>query len=197
MSQEIEIEFKNMLTKHEFDHLVQVFQLNEQDFLTQHNDYFDTSSFELKSKGAALRIREKENRFVLTLKEPHTVGKLETHQFLSKKDVQQFFQSRELDPGDVQQRLERLSIKPENLQHLGRLTTHRAEFPHEEGLFVLDHSCYLDTEDYEMEWEFNDHPTGQKRFESFLERYQIPKRPTQNKIMRFFLYKKSKEMRQD
>lgn len=195
MSQEIEIEFKNILTKDEFDALRSGLGLSH--FVTQHNDYFDTADYKLKKNKTALRVREKSEEWVLTMKEPHEVGKLETHQALTKKSRQAFFETRSLEPGDVTERLKAHAISPETLLHLGRLTTHRAELPHNGGLLVLDHSEYLDQEDFELEWEFSDYEFGKKQFHAFLDLYQIPKRPTQNKIMRFFLHKNLKESYQN
>lgn len=59
MVQELEIEFKNLLTKEEFHRLADFFQLTEKDFAEQENYYFDTKYFALKKHGAALRIRKK------------------------------------------------------------------------------------------------------------------------------------------
>ncbi|WP_368895813.1 CYTH domain-containing protein, partial [Priestia megaterium] len=45
MKQEIEIEFKNIVTKEEFDRLRSHFQLTEDQFVSQENHYFDTPAF--------------------------------------------------------------------------------------------------------------------------------------------------------
>src|SRR5690625_4119666 len=86
MAQEIEIEYKMLLTKTEFERL-----LSSNPFPKagekQINYYFDTKHFSLQKKSCALRIREKNNIYQLTLKEPHTTGLLETHDTLSKKDA--------------------------------------------------------------------------------------------------------------
>ena len=89
MSQELEIEFKNMLTKKEFEKIKSYYQFSSEQFVIQKNHYYDTPSFSLKEKGAALRIREKQQRFVLTLKEPAPVGLMETHQVLAEKKLPQ------------------------------------------------------------------------------------------------------------
>ncbi|MCY7706811.1 CYTH domain-containing protein, partial [Bacillus safensis] len=39
--------------------------------------------FDIKSQLAALRMREKNGQWVLTLKEPHEIGLLETHQTIA------------------------------------------------------------------------------------------------------------------
>lgn len=193
MSQEIEIEFKNLLMSTEFKRLKAALNIKESDFVTQHNDYFDTTDFKLKKQQVGLRIREKSGHFVFTLKEPHELGKLETHQKLTFEEVTSFIQSRQLQDGDVTQRLDKLSVRLDELQHLGRLTTNRAELQKEDGLLVLDHSLYFDQEDFELEGEFTDYALGQQQFVSLLEHYNIPKRDTPNKIVRFYNYKRLKE----
>ncbi len=90
MTQEIEIEFKNLLTKSEFLKLSEALCMKEHDFKQQVNHYFDTKDFSLKQKKSALRIREKDGAFVLTLKEPAAVGLLETHQELAAPDLDVF-----------------------------------------------------------------------------------------------------------
>ena len=52
MHQEIEIEFKNLLTKEEFYLLCERFSLSEADFIMQENHYFDSEDFALKNKGS-------------------------------------------------------------------------------------------------------------------------------------------------
>ena len=70
MSQNIEIEFKNMLTSEEFLQLKLHFNIDQNKFKKQVNHYFDTPSFSLKSLNSALRIREKGTQFEMTLKQP-------------------------------------------------------------------------------------------------------------------------------
>ncbi|MCD8511633.1 MAG: CYTH domain-containing protein, partial [Bacillus sp. (in: Bacteria)] len=79
MSQELEIEFKNMLTKEEFIRLMNIYEPYGNKAV-QTNYYFDTNEMQLKRNKCALRIRRKGSHFVLTLKEPHPEGHLETHQ---------------------------------------------------------------------------------------------------------------------
>jgi uncharacterized protein YjbK len=189
MSQEIEIEFKNMLTEEEFTLLKQRLDLKETDFTIQHNDYFDTSQFLLKEKRCALRIRERDGRFVFTLKQPLEKGLLETHQPLSVDQVQHFFSSKILPDGEVVTALEQLSIPLSSLVHLGRLTTDRAEIKQSDGLLVLDHSYYFDQEDFEFEFETSDYESGKAAFNQLLSNWELPLRIAENKLYRFYTYK--------
>jgi uncharacterized protein YjbK len=184
MTQEIEIEFKNLLTYKEFLTLKEAFHLNETDFAIQHNDYFDTPSFDLKAHGSALRIREKQGKLVLTLKEPGDIGLIETHQSLTKEKAREIIRSGELPPGEVHNAIQRFNISIKTFNHLGRLSTHRAEIPYQNGLLVLDHSLYGHTEDYELEYEVLEPVQGKRVFLELLEKFEIPVRPTENKIRR-------------
>ncbi|WP_062048079.1 CYTH domain-containing protein [Bacillus sp. JCM 19034] len=86
MNQEIEIEVKSMLTYENFNKLLHFFNVQNDRLVSQHNHYIETTSFSLKEKGAGLRVREKENNYTFTLKQPHYIGKLETHQKLTKNE---------------------------------------------------------------------------------------------------------------
>ncbi|HET7579564.1 MAG TPA: CYTH domain-containing protein [Bacillales bacterium] len=194
MSQEIEIECKNMLTAQEFEQLCSHFEIGGSDFTRQHNHYFDTPEFMLKNKGCALRIREKNNRSTLTLKQPHPDGLLETHQPLTDAEAEEAKKGSKVPDGEVTDVLSSMNIPVSSLKLLGTLSTERAEFTYENGLLVLDHSYYLDTEDYELEYESPERAQGEKTFYGLLNTFGIEKRETDNKIRRFFnrkrLYKR-------
>src|SRR5699024_11479055 len=76
LSQEIEIEFKNLLTKEEFNQIRTYLSFPDKG-VAQTNFYFETKDFTLKNNHAALRIREKNGEYTLTLKQPGGQGLLE------------------------------------------------------------------------------------------------------------------------
>lgn len=198
MNQEIEIEFKNLLTKAEFEFITNSFHLLQSDFFAQENHYFDTVNFSLMENGCALRIRKKESRYTLTLKQPHEEGLLETHQQLTEELALSLLQNdRTLQTieGRILDIISAFSIDPNDIEYLGTLKTDRAELEHEGNLLVLDHSYYLGHEDYELEYEVKDAIKGIQRFSQLLDEYDIIKRPTDNKISRFFKLKERQQMR--
>ncbi|TCP22321.1 adenylate cyclase [Scopulibacillus darangshiensis] len=186
MNQEIEIEFKNILKKGEFEKLRTALNMTANHFKRQINYYFDTEDFSIKGNHSALRIRFKNGQYQLTLKQPHPEGLLETHQHLSESEASLMIKTAKLPAGDVQTLLRRADIPYEDLVFLGQLTTDRAEIPFMSGELVLDHSFYLDHEDYELEFEASDRTDGQEAFDQLLTAHNIPARKTQNKIIRFF-----------
>ncbi|WHY68377.1 CYTH domain-containing protein [Neobacillus sp. SuZ13] len=186
MTQNIEIEFKNILTKNEYEHLLKFFKVDTNQIFKQENHYFDTPNFSLKSKETALRIRKKGLNFEMTLKQPADVGLLETNQTISEAEAQLAFRFGKLPIGIIQRLIEESEIPFSTLEYFGSLITERVEFEYQKGLLVLDHSIYLDTEDYELEYEVKNYQNGEKIFIELLEQFKIPARLTENKIRRFY-----------
>lgn len=186
MSQTIEIEFKNLLSREEFDRMVSFFQLHDDQFIKQINHYFDTKSFALKNKGCALRIREKDSQYEMTLKQPHSDGLLETNQTITAQEAQAFINGGPLKNGAVKSQITTLGIDYTEFVYFGTLTTERAEWDYQNGLLVLDKSTYLNTEDYEVEYEVIKREDGLPIFVALLSQLKIPVRQTKNKIQRFY-----------
>jgi uncharacterized protein YjbK len=189
MSQHIEIEFKNLITEEEFNRLITHLKFHSENFRKQVNHYFDTYEFRLKDQGCALRVRKKSTYYELTLKQPAPTGLLETNQTISETQANAILKTGMIPEGPVQEALSTLLPNLDTLHYFGSLTTNRAEKEYEGGLIVLDHSVYLSTEDYEIEYELTDEKSGYEVFKNLLEQMNIPFRKTDNKIMRFYKQK--------
>ncbi|TDK58522.1 CYTH domain-containing protein [Bacillus salipaludis] len=186
MFQNIEIEFKNMLTKEEYELLLIKFTTVESKLITQENHYFDTKDFALKNEQSALRIRQKGQQFEMTLKQPANIGLLETTQNLTEAEATLAIQEGKLPSGAIKEIISKMDIVFSKLSYFGSLKTNRAEMNYKSGILVLDHSLYLNKEDYELEYEVENEQLGQKIFEELLNQYNIPHRKTENKIQRFY-----------
>lgn len=195
MSEEIEIEFKNMLTEEEYQRLMNEFvdkqTSNCSSLFKQTNYYFDTLQFDLKKQLCALRIRYKNGKYMLTLKEPHEKGLLETNQRLSEQAAKQALINCSFPSGAVTEKLKkRLKDAFASLTYLGELHTERTEIKIDEGILVFDKNKYLNHIDFELEFECSNWEKGKVFFYHFLNEYNIPKRKTPNKILRFMNEKK-------
>ncbi|MRH43396.1 CYTH domain-containing protein [Aquibacillus halophilus] len=186
MSQEIEIEFKNLLSKNEYELLLQYFSLENVVPTIQTNHYFETSDFQLKEKGAALRIREKNNMWQLTLKEPHPEGLLETHDTLTPDEAQSWINGNIIPKPHVAKQLNQLDIDFALLFYGGKLQTHRLETTYKETTVVLDYSTYNNQFDYELEIEAQNKLHGINILHELLDKHNISKKETPNKIERFY-----------
>ncbi|MCJ7840354.1 CYTH domain-containing protein [Lederbergia sp. NSJ-179] len=186
MTKEIEMEFKNLLTKEEFYRLLKSFHITEKDFSIQKNHYFDTSHFSLKKEAAALRIRELAHRNELTLKKKIEHGVLEINQKIEDKDMKLLIKDSILPEGEVKEAITQIGIPIRDLFHFGSLTTHRAEQEYRGGLLVFDHSFYMDKEDFELEYEVSKWETGKMIFMNLLHQLQIKPKSTDTKIGRLY-----------
>jgi uncharacterized protein YjbK len=189
LTQSLEIEFKNLLTELEYEKIKSYFNLNDLMFFQQENHYFDTTTFTLKHNQSALRIRKKADYFELTLKQPVPEGLLETNQVLTELEAKVALEQNVLPKGQITDLLTKMHIDPDQIHFFGTLTTIRAEWEYNDGLLVLDFSSYLNTSDYELEYEVSNSEVGHRTFIELLSTLEIPIRKTDNKIMRFYLQK--------
>ncbi|GEN56797.1 CYTH domain-containing protein [Halolactibacillus alkaliphilus] len=184
--QELEIERKNLLTKKEYDLLVKELGLAEVTPVTQVNHYFETPDFQLKAHGAALRIREKNKTFTLTLKQPQGDALLETHATLTHQEATHLIENQGQLKKPIIDALESLGVDLTQLTFGGTLKTHRLEIKQDHVLLVLDESHYLTYIDYELEIEGPTVAITEERLENLLSHFSISKKPTPNKIARFY-----------
>ncbi|VEF48687.1 adenylate cyclase [Bacillus freudenreichii] len=192
MGRNIEIEFKNMVSKENFNKILHFFQVSEKKFITQKNHYFDTEDLSLGKRKSALRIREVNNGFELTFKKAVEVGVLEVNQSVSFDQAQALLKEKTFPPGEVRDELLLMGISPAALDYKGLLQTDRAELPFKHGQLMFDHSKYLGKEDFEVEFEVDKYylSQGESDFYRLFHELNIPFIKADNKIKRFFDAKK-------
>ncbi|WP_347861169.1 CYTH domain-containing protein [Salimicrobium sp. PL1-032A] len=186
MSQEIEIEFKNLLTEEEYLRMLEDLPFDKHTFTEQTNYYFETEDMLLKENGAALRIRHKGDTWTMTLKQPHPEGLLETHDTIDEQTADLWIQNKGEEQTNTSKQLKEMGIKINNLRFLGSLTTRRREIDYKNTTVTLDFSRYFQVQDYELEIEAMSKSEGESVFAELLHRYSIPERETKNKIRRFY-----------
>lgn len=187
MSQEMEIEYKNLLTKEEYDRLFEAFELTEEPKIVQENFYFDTPDFDLRNNRSALRIRKKADSAEVTLKTPKDNHLLETNEQIDLTEAEQFIKAGSLPlPESIKAQLLKEKVEVEEVALVTSLKTLRYEKQINDVLIVLDQSWYADTTDFELEIEATSESGGIEAMESILEKYHIKQRSTKNKIERAY-----------
>ncbi|MFP7479698.1 CYTH domain-containing protein [Terribacillus saccharophilus] len=186
MPQEIEIEFKNLLTEAEFRKLYKAFDMANAPEIQQVNHYFETNDFQLKQHGAALRIREKNGKYQSTLKQPQGDGLLETHDYLTEQEANSWLQGHITLGPEINKQLQEMGIAAADLTYGGSLETIRREKSYNDTIIVLDKSNYGDITDYELELEAQSFAHGERVFHTVLTENGIAKCETPNKIERFY-----------
>ncbi|AGY39645.1 adenylate cyclase [Streptococcus ilei] len=177
----LEIEFKTLLTKEEYDSLKDFFK--EQPPIRQTNHYIDTPDQAIRNHQMALRIRTLADRAELTLKVPQEAGHFEYNQALTFDQVESFLSNKKIPKGEIASFLTALEIPLVALDVWGSLETERREKRIPKGLLAFDRSRYNSIEDYELEMEV-DAASDETHFHEFLKEKQIEYKPAKSKVAR-------------
>ncbi|WP_297076912.1 CYTH domain-containing protein [uncultured Enterococcus sp.] len=193
MSEQLEIEFKTLLVKSDFERLLEHFV--DAKIYQQTNYYFDTPDFQLKEQQCGLRIRLFTTYAELTLKSPQPLGLLETTDTLQLAEAKALLKDDQIKlDGKVAQKISEFGIDPASVTCFADLTTTRHELKLPEGLLALDESTYGKTgHDYELELEVTPSQATTEHFQNFLATLNLSYHPVQNKIKRA-LAERQKEM---
>ena len=181
--QHLEIEFKNLLKKTEYDRLRVLYP--DVTPIRQTNYYIDSPQWTLKEQGMALRVRTFETGAELTLKIPQAIGNMEYNQELTSLVWPLFPDQVQLPEGTILDLLREEGIALEKLRVLGSLHTERLEIQVPIGLLAIDKSSYFDQIDYELELEVTNPTQGYKDFQQFLREHGIDERKAPTKVARF------------
>jgi uncharacterized protein YjbK len=153
MSTNIEIEAKILVTEDEFNQLKKLLSVEEKLKVTQTNYYIDDTKGSLRQYGFALRIRELNQTYTLTLKSPMAEGTLEKNQQIPEKIYRAFKVDGIFPPGLIQDFLEMFGFDTKQLKIITFLTTDRYETTYQGRHVCLDKNQYHGITDYEIESE--------------------------------------------
>lgn len=167
MKTNIEIEFKTAISKETYEHLLSVFDL-ENNVFKQTNYYFDTDDLKLNKDKVVLRIRQKgDTYYKVTMKSQHELGAYESHVVLTKEQaldmIENGFQMKDFFVDHD------LFVK-----FKASLDNYRVSTPYENGTLFLDECRYHGITDYEIEYEVNHYEEGFNTFKAFLDKEKIP-----------------------
>lgn len=159
MINNIEVEYKLLVTKDQFEQLSNLYPNKE--FIKQTNTYYDTIHNDLKNKKCAMRIREKDGKFMITLKVPAQKGHEEFECFVDENSSKMFQQS------EIRKVLDELEIHDEIVQ-IGECTTYRAIVKTDKAELCFDINEYNQLTDYEIEYEQTSDHDGIREFNKIL-----------------------------
>lgn len=173
MSNNIEIEGKILVTETEFESLLKYFKRTDEDKIVQINHYIDSQDQQLRKLGFALRIREKINHYVLTLKTPLSEGLLEKDQDISKEVYKSFKYENKFPDGSIKNFLLMLGLNVDSLSIVTSLKTERYDIDYNGGLLSLDKNTYNNIIDYEVELEETSLERAQANLKEICEKVNI------------------------
>ena len=153
MSTNIEIEAKILVSESDFLKLKSILGVQEKIKVKQTNYYIDDQQGSLRTYGFALRIRELNQTYTLTLKSPMAEGTLEKNQTISEASYRIFKETKVFPQGLIQSFLEMFGFQTNQLSIITYLTTERYETAFEGRHVCLDKNSYHGITDYEVESE--------------------------------------------
>lgn len=179
----LEIEYKTLLTKDEYNRLLA--KMSHIQPVTQTNYYIDTPNFDLKKHKMSLRIRTLADKAEMTLKVPEEVGNREYNVSLSNKQAKFLIKDFSLTVSPIKEIIDALDIEQDQLACFGHLTTVRRETDTSIGKIALDYNQYANIKDYELELEVDQAEKGQQDFNQYLNDNQISFKFAKSKVARF------------
>lgn len=182
MQKQLEIEFKSLLTKEEYERLIEQFAGNK--ISTQTNHYFDTPRFSLKAAEVALRVREKDT-LEITLKRKKRYAIVEHNILISSDEFKQFREDGIVPSEEIKNEIYDI-IGQQKLVNFLSLTTHRMSFPYKKGTLAIDKSEFLGVTDYEIEYEAKNYASGKKEFIEIITELDFLYKKSEPKIKRAY-----------
>ena len=182
MSKEIEIEFKTLLTKEEYIRLCTKFKDLKGNL--QINYYFDTTRFTLKASDIGLRVR-KSHKYVITLKRKKGYALQEINEEITEDEFKMFLETGIIPCEEIRKELDDL-LKGQKLVNYMSLSTFRIGFPYKKGYIAIDKCKYVDTVDYELEYEATTYEGGKREFVEIVREFGIVYKKSQPKIKRAY-----------
>lgn len=174
--------YKTLLSKAEYEKLSEKFK-NEYSN-TQTNYYFDTSRFTLKASKIGLRVR-KRDQYELTLKRKRGYALQEINEVITEEQFNTFIETGIIPSEEINSALAEV-IKEQLLQNYMTLTTFRITFPYLSGKLSIDKCTYVNTTDYELEFETTEEVTGKREFISLVNGFGIVYKLSKAKIQRAY-----------
>ena len=182
MAKEVTAEFKTLLTKEEYERLVEHFGNKQGDLQT--NYYFDTKRFTLKASDAILRVKERQT-MTIALERNKGYALQKTKADFSKELLEQFKAEGVCPVESLKNELEDI-IKDQKLNNFMTLSTYRISLLYKNGKLCLDKCTYCGTEDYELEYEASSHDKGKLEFIEIIKELGITYKKSQLKLKRAY-----------
>lgn len=171
-SNTIEIEAKVLVSKANYEKLLNNLNFDEK-IKIQKNYYLDSSDRVLKKYGMIVRLRERENRYKLSMKAPLAEGLLEKNQLLDDKDFNALIKSNIFPRGEIFDFLEMLNISPFSLTVLAELTTERHEMEYNSTSINISKNTYGKVVDYEIECDSDSKSKSESTLKELLSSFDI------------------------
>lgn len=170
MNEQLEIEFKMLITKDIYQKILQDYE-NMIDTTYRQTNYYLSHPI-LDDLQYMLRIREKEKNLELTLKRIATYGNHEMNIAIDKT-IKDKILSHQTVENEIFTILKEIGIDSKELQCKYSLTTLRTDIHLPQGLLSVDYNEYNGHQDYEIELEVLHYHQGKQDFLTLIAPYGL------------------------
>lgn len=182
MAKEVTAEFKTLLTKSEYDSIYKKFKQYSGNLQT--NYYFDTKRFTLKASDAVLRIKRRDG-LLLTFERKKGYNILRIDEEINEDQFNELINNGIIPSEKIEEEVKEI-IKGQNIINFMNLSTYRISFPYKKGKLSLDKCEYVDTVDYELEYEASNREMGKMEFIEIIKEFGIAYKKSQLKLKRAY-----------
>ncbi len=182
MAKDVRIEFKTLLTKSEYDRLYE--QFKDYPGNLQTNYYFDTKRFTLKASDAVLRIKRRDG-LVLTFERKKGYNFQRIDEDITEEQFKALIEEGIIPSEKIALEVNEI-IKGQNIVNFMNLATYRISIPYNKGRLSLDRCEYVDTVDYELEYEVTNREKGKLEFIEIIKEFNIAYKKSQLKLKRAY-----------
>ena len=182
MAKEITADFKTLLTKAEYDLIYEI--VKEHPGNLQTNYYFDTKRFTLKATDAVLRVKHRET-YTLTLERKKGYNFIRIDEEMTEEEFKDLVENGVIHNEKIAQEVNDI-IKGQKIINFMNLATYRISMPYKKGKLSLDRCEYVNTVDYELEYEVANRNTGKLEFIQIIKDYNIAYKKSQVKLKRAY-----------
>ena len=182
MAKEITAEFKTLLTKAEYDRIYET--IKEHPGNLQTNYYFDTKRFTLKATDAVLRVKHRET-YTLTLERKKGYNFIRIDEEMTEEEFKDLVENGIIHNEKIANEVNDI-IKGQKIINFMNLATYRISVPYKKGKLSLDRCEYVNTIDYELEYEVANRNTGKLEFVQIIKDYNIAYKKSQVKLKRAY-----------
>src|SRR5690554_1309040 len=191
MQKSTEVGFKSLITKVEYDRLINKFSGAKTDLQTNH--YFDTTRFSLKASKTSLRVRERDTlELIFKYKKGYKTNVITVD--ISQDEFDEILETGKIKYSEIKSQLSYL-ISDQKLSRYLSLKTERLYLPYKNGILFIDKSdykFYIDNEvhsgncDYEIEYIVQSYYQGKKEFIDIINELEIEYKKSDKKIKRAY-----------
>jgi uncharacterized protein YjbK len=150
----------------------------------QTNYYFDTKRFTLKATDAVLRVKHRET-YTLTLERKKGYNFIRIDEEMTEEEFKDLVENGNIHSEKIAQEVNDI-IKGQKIINFMNLATYRISVPYKKGKLSLDRCEYVNTIDYELEYEVANRNTGKLEFIQIIKDYNIAYKKSQVKLKRAY-----------